>query len=132
MAAASNIVVSDGQSTPVAHTFSPARKDGGLVIYEERTTANTPKGFYTLGLSQTSPKASNSVIRTKLSLEVPIEVLDSTTGLYSYPSSMRFSIDVLMPKTVTADQRNDIAAYLKNICAHATIDAMIADLDAPY
>lgn len=132
MAAASDIVVNDGQSTPVAHTFSPARKDGGLVIYEERTTANSPRGFYTLGVSQTSPKAANAVIRTKLSFEVPIEVHDTNLDVYTYPSSMRFNIDVLMPKDISTDDRADMAAYIKNILTHATIQALIANLDAPY
>jgi hypothetical protein len=132
MAAAANIVVDDGAGTPVAHTFSPARKDGGVVVYEERTTANTPSGFYTFAISQTSAKTSKSVVRSKLTLEVPIEVLDSTTGLYSYPSSMRFIVEVMVPKDATAEQRENVAAYLKNFVAHATIQSCLADLDAPF
>jgi hypothetical protein len=132
MAAATDIVVDDAQSTPVAHTFSPARKDGGLVVYEERTTANSPRGFYTLGISQTSPKAANTVIRTKLTFEVPIEVHDTNLDVYTYPSSMRFNVDVLMPKDISTADRANMAAYVKNVISHATIQALIANLDAPY
>jgi hypothetical protein len=72
------------------------------------------------------------VVRSKLTLEVPIEVLDSTTGLYSYPSSMRFIVEVMVPKDAAAEQRDNIAAYLKNFVAHATIQSCLADLDAPF
>jgi len=132
MAAASNIVINDGQGTPVAHTFTPARKDGFVVEWEERTTSHAASGFYTLSISQTSPKSSSPVIRTKVNLAVPIEVLDSVTGVYSYPNTARLIVEVLEPVGLTAAQRADIYAYTKNLLAHATLQAAIKDLDAPF
>jgi hypothetical protein len=130
MAAATNIVIND--AVPAAHTFVPARKNGQIVEWEERTTSNTSQGFYTLSVSQTDSKTKSPVIRTKVSLAIPTEVLDSATGLYSYPSTARILVDVLLLKEASATLRADIAAYVKNLISHATIQALIADLDAPY
>lgn len=132
MAAAVDLVLNDGQGTPVAHTFSPARKDGVLVEYEERLTAHTPSGFFTIGISQSSLKKNSSVIRMKVSLALPIEVFDTSTSAYSYPNVCRFNIDVLIPTTATSSVRNDVAAYAKNLLAHTVIQNMIKNLDAPF
>jgi hypothetical protein len=132
MAAASSITINDGQTTPVAHTFVPARKNGQVVEYEERVTAANPAGFFTLAISQGDSKSASPVIRTRISVAVPVEVLDSSTGLYSYPYTSRISIDVLLPKNATAAIRADVAAYAKNLLAHATIVSLLKDLDAPY
>jgi hypothetical protein len=132
MAAASSFSVDDGQSTPVSHLFAPARKDGLLVVFEERTTANNPLGFYSFATSQTSPKSSSAVIRTKLTLEVPLSVLDSSTGLYSYPSSNRWVVEGMIAKNATLAQRKDLYAYLKNIVSLTMVKSLFEDLDAIY
>lgn len=132
MAAASNIVINDGQGTPVAHTFVPARKDGSVVEYEERVTPHTASGFYSISISQSSPKSSSPVVRTKVTMAVPIEVFDSDTGVYSYPNTARLICEVLLPVVMTAAQRADLYAYTKNLLAHATLQSCIKDLDAPF
>jgi hypothetical protein len=132
MAAAANIVINDGASTPVAHTFVPARKNGQVVEYEERSTAFNPQGFYTLAISQSDSKGASPVIRTKVTLAVPVQVLDSSTGLYTYPAVSRISLEVLLPKSATSTVRSDISAYLQNLCAHATIVDLVKDLNAPF
>lgn len=131
MAAASNIVINDGQGTPVAHTFVPARKTGTKVDWEERVTPHTASGFYTISTSANAP-SSGQVVRNKITLAVPLEVYDSVTATYTYPLTARASIDVLVPVGATSAQRADIYAYVKNLLAHATIQAMIKDLDVPF
>jgi predicted carbohydrate-binding protein with CBM5 and CBM33 domain len=132
MAAAANIVIEDGQSTPVEHTFVPTRKEGDIVVYQERTTAATAAGFYSLSISQSKVSGNSSVVRQKIKVEVPIEVLDTVTGLYSYPSSYRFDINVILPKDLPVASRENAAAYLKNLAAHSVVTALIENLDAPF
>jgi hypothetical protein len=132
MAAAADLVIYDGQATPVAHTFKPARKTGEVIVWEERTSGNTPAGFFTFALSQNSPKAAKTVIKTKLMLEIPVEVLDSDTSQYSYPTSARFAFTVMVPKDASQSVRDDIAAYAKNFLADAVIQAVLSDMDVPY
>jgi len=132
VAAAANIVINDGQGSPAAHTFVPARKDGMKVDYDERTTPHTPAGFYTIAISSTAPQSKSPVVRCKISLAMPLESYDSVTGLYSYPTTARFNIDVLVPTSATSAQRADVYAYLKNLMAHATVQSLIKDLDAPF
>lgn len=128
MAAASTITINDG--TPTAHNFVPARKSGDKVVWEERTTASTPRGFYTITINQS--KTNGPVIRSKISLAMPVEVQDTDTGLYSYADVCRFNIDVLIPVNSTATVRADTYAYLKNLMADSVIDSLIADIDPPY
>jgi len=132
MAAATDIAVYDGQSTPLLHTFSPARKTGSLVVWEERTTNHLPNGFFAFGVSSTSTKGSSPIIRQKVTLSVPIEKLDSNTGMYSYPAVNRFAFDFMIPKESSQANRSDFAAYVKNFMAHAVIQNMIANLDQPF
>lgn len=130
MAAAANIVIADGSSAN--HTFAPARKTGMLVEYEERTTPHTPDGFYTIGISQTAPNSSSPIIKTRITISLPVEVYDSTTATYSYANTSRVNIDVLMPKTLSSGNRADLYAYAKNLLANAVISGLISSLDAPY
>jgi hypothetical protein len=131
MTAASNIVISDGQSTPVAHTFVPARKAGDVVFWEERVTANTAAGFYTISIGANSP-TSRQVVRAKIALAIPFEVLDSDTGLYSYPSIGRANIDILVPVSATVGERANLYAYIKNLVSNSVIDNLVNDLDTPF
>jgi hypothetical protein len=132
MAAASDIIINDGQSTPVAHTFTPFSKDGSMVVWLERTTAHTSAGFYPLTVSQSSPNGKSPVVRTKITLALPLEAYNSSTGIYSYTDTSRVILDVLMPVSMVAAGRADVYAYLKNLMAHATIEATIKDLSPPY
>jgi hypothetical protein len=132
MAAATDLVINDGQATPVAHTFKPARKTGEVITWEERTTGNTPAGFYTFAFSQNSPKTAKTVIKTKMTLEVPIEVLDADTAQYSYPTSARFTFTIMVPVDASLAVRNDIAAYAKNFLANAVMQTALSTMDVPY
>lgn len=131
MAAATDIVLNDGQSTPAAHTFSPARKSGDRVVWEERSTASTASGFYLL-TTKANPPSSASVIRNKITLAIPLEIYDSVSQTYSYPDIARLSADILIPVNATSADRKNMAAYVKNLFAHATIVSMLEDLDVPY
>jgi len=132
MAAATTITVNDGQGTPAAHSFIPVRKNGSLVEWEERSTPHTPAGYYILGISGGDTRGSSQIIRSKVSLSVPLEVLDTSTSTYLYSNTARFILDILMPKAMTAAQRADLAAYLKNITANAVVTNLVSNLDAPF
>jgi hypothetical protein len=131
MSAATNIVINDGQSTPVSHTFVPARKAGDVVFWEERNTAHTAGGFYSISIGANSP-TSRQVVRAKINLSVPFEVVNVDTGSYSYPSIGRANMDILVPVSATAAERADLYAYLKNLVSHAVIDNLVNDLDTPF
>jgi hypothetical protein len=132
MPAASNIELYDGQTTPVLHTFVPYRKDNGVVWYAERDTANTPLGFYIISLSQTVPKPSSPVIRSKANFVVPREVYDSATGLYSYQNVGRVSIEFTSPTGDTTEQKKDLLAYAKNALALELFTDLVVSNLPPY
>jgi hypothetical protein len=132
MAAASTIVLYDGQATPVAHNFVPARKNGNVVVWEERSTAHTPLGFYSLSMSQSPALSTSPVQRSKSNIVVPLEYLDDTTGRYSYDKVMRANVEVILPTTAVTSERQNLSAYLFNLCAHAVFRAMLEESDPSY
>jgi len=131
MAAAANIVIADGQSTPVNHTFVPSQKEGSTVIYQERSTAHTEAGFYALSVGSTV-SAKSPVRRVKISLSVPLEVLNTVTGGYSYDNTMRANIELLIPTAAIQGNRADLAAYVKNFTALTLFTDIVKSLDFPY
>lgn len=132
MAAASDITIYDGQPTPVLRTFTPARKSGDVVFWEERTTASTPLGFARIGIGQSKAKATSPVIRTKCTLVWPYEVLDSDTGVYSYKDVYGFKGEFIVPVAAVYQQRDDAFSATINLFAHAVLRAAVADVDPPY
>ncbi len=94
MPAIDNVVINDGATTPVSHTFTPLGKDAKGVYWFEQTTpapAN-PLGAKRLGYSQTRVMdQSNSRLtgnsRVVVTLNVPtLEVLgNSSTGITPPP-----------------------------------------------
>jgi hypothetical protein len=132
MAAATTVSINDGQATPVAHSFVPARKNGNIVTWEERTTAHTPLGFFTISMSQSPATASSPVQRSKVQLVVPLESQDADTGIYSYDKVMRANIEVILPTTAVDAERDDMSAYVRNLAAHAVFRSMLEDSDPAY
>jgi len=132
MAAATTITIADGQSTPQDHDFVPARKNGNSVVWEERSTAHTPLGFYTIAMSQGPATSTSPVTRAKVSLVVPLEAQDSVTGIYSYEKVMRANVEVIIPTTAVSLDRDNVSAYLRNLLNDATFRSMVEDNDPPF
>jgi hypothetical protein len=132
MAAATSIALDDGQSTPVSHTFVPARKNGVIVYWEERTTAHTPLGFYIMSMGQGPASSTSPVQRGKFSLLVPIETYDSVTGAYSYEKVMRANVECIIPTTASAADRENLSAFLRNGVAETTFRSMVEGSNPPY
>jgi hypothetical protein len=132
MSAATDIVLYDGLATPTAHTFTPYRKDKGVVFYAERDTAATPLGFFILSISQSVPKTSSPVIRSKINFVLPREVQDSSTGLYSYQNIGRVSIEFTSPTGDTTDHKKDMVAYASNLLAAAVVSDLVVNNLPPY
>jgi len=132
MSAKANIVINDGQATPVAHTFSPRGPvdSNGYHIYEDRV-GGIAIGFPLLMFRVKSPTSgaqvsqSNRVYRVGMSLSVPtMEVTSPQTGTGIQPAPTvsyvhRANVEYLLPERGTLAQRKDLNAYTKNFLANA-------------
>lgn len=118
------IVVNDGESTPVAHTYSPVRirSDNGKAIYENRAET------YALGREslEVGMTASSKVRTTDIVLKVPKVVVETINGV-AVPKVAdygTFKATCIVPLTWDAQDCENLRVLGANILAHATLVAM--------
>lgn len=142
MPQAANIVINDGATTPVAHTFTPLGKDEkGVFWFEQVTPAPTNVlGAKRVGLSISRPTNGNRLsgnARVVLSLWNPVlEVLGtSSNGIVppptlAYRCTDRQTFD--LPERSTKQERKDTRVLMKNLLDNALVVSCIDDLLAVY
>lgn len=146
MAALANIIINDGQATPVAHTFSPSGPDKNGVSYLADRSGGIPLGYPTMSLDLREPlvakpgqaSSSNRIYKVTLGIIVPTleTATGSTSGGYApvpqlaYETAVR--IEFRLPERSALQSRKDILAYAKNLLGHATVVSMVQDLEAVY
>lgn len=140
---ANNIVLADGQTTPVNHTFKPITKDNNGVAWYNDQATGVPIGYPKLSLSlkvppmgaQPGSSAYGQVYRATLKLSIPqLEVTSPATGSGIQPAPTVAYTDIVNIEFVlsargTLQARKDALAYAKSLLAHATVQAMIHDLE---
>lgn len=122
--ALSNIVLGDGQATPVNRTFEVftpqvgrlsailLQKAGGITKLNERMELLQRRA------------GSNAAYRTEALVRIP-RTTDPLTGLVE---TAILDIKVTIPDGFTALQRADIAAYLKNLAGHVTMQDAVRNV----
>lgn len=146
MPAFGNIVLADGQSTPVNHTFIPVVIDAQGVAHYEDTAGGIPIGYPRLSLSLKRPTAStapgsnsrSAVYRARVKIEVPVlEVTSPSTGTGIQPAptiaySSMADMQFLMSARSTEAERKDIVAYAKNALLNAAVVDVLTKLQNIY
>lgn len=136
MPAVADIVLADGATTPVNHTFNPTKKDGNLLTYQDKVIG-VAAGFPTLTLGNRLPTGKNGNYKTSARIRVPVleTAATSSSGFTPGPTvaySLNANVDVVIPERATLQERKDLHAYLKNLCAHAVWGSVVKDFDFPY
>lgn len=119
-----NIVLADGQATPVNRTFevfTPQVASDPALLYQK--AAGVTKLNERMTLLQRRANGSTS-FRTQLSVHMP-RVVDQTAGVVQ---TGHIDISIVLPDGFTAAMRADIAAYLKNLAASAVIQDAIKNV----
>lgn len=142
MAARGNLVLNDGQATPVAHTFNPNSGDGNVpgtsvITYEDRVSG-VNAGFPVIQISTRQPTKQNRNRKVSLWFEVPVleSVTNSTvTGIAPAPQSaykVTCLVSFVLPDRSVAAVRKDLLAYVRNGLANAVVTSAIHDLESPW
>lgn len=129
MPSASNIVLADGQVTPVNHTFEPKRIAADTAVFSDRDAA-TSAGQKQLILGFSATSANRKTDRATMRISMPIEQVVDGVTVVAYTA--RISCDVVIPESMTQAQRDDLAAFFKNAAADAVVQGMITNLDPVY
>lgn len=124
--ALSNITIGDGQSTPVNRTFEVftpqvginsallLQKAGGITKLNERMELSMRRS------------GSGTAYRLDAVVKLP-RVVDSVTQV---SQTAIIECKVIIPDGFTQTQRDDIAAYLKNLMSHATIQSAVKQVNS--
>lgn len=142
MAARANIVINDGLTTPVAHTFNPNSGDGNvpnvsIISYEDRI-AGIQVGFPTLSIATRKPTKTNRNYKVSVKFTVPVlETVSNSTvsGIAPAPTVAYTALCVcefIAPERSSLPVRKDLLAYVRNGLANATITAAVQDLESPW
>lgn len=141
MSAIANIVVNDGQATPVAHTFSPARAVADMALLEDRSSG-IYIGYNKLTFELVRPSGSsdkaNRNLRLKLKIETPkMEVVSNNTvsGIAPAPTVSYRPVAELVctfPERCTLQDRKDLQALMRNVLANSFVTDAFEKYELPY
>jgi len=137
MATVAAIVINDGATTPVAHTFSPSRVAPELVTYQDRL-AGVVAGFNILTIGTRYADKKNNAQKVTVRLALPtlaVTAPTTSTGIQPVPTAAFecfANIEFVLPSASSVQNRKDLLALVKNLVAHAAIDNAVVNLDPPY
>lgn len=137
MSQVSNIVINDGASTPVAHTFAPSRVAVDLVTYQDRS-AGIVAGFNILTIGTRFADKKNGAQKVTVRMALPtlaVTAPTTSTGIQPVPVAAYecfASVEFVLPSASTVQNRKDLLALVKNLLATSVISDSVQDLNPPY
>lgn len=133
MPAMSNIVINDGQATPVAKTFVPLFKDSkGVAWYEDQSGASTI-GFPRIGISLTRPTLAGAGVTStnrvaKVTITIALPTVDAVATLPTVAYVERARIEFDLPERTTLVERRTARTYVSQLAAHAVAISLVDNL----
>lgn len=127
MPAFTAITLNDGQSTPVAHSFTPVSLSNGVAVWNDRAKSVQLEQPY-ITAKTTRGKTQAGLTRQTFTLNVPnYSVLDG-----KLINVCGATIELRLPSTATQAQRDDLAAYVKNFAASPMFAAMAKNVEGVF
>lgn len=141
MAAIANIVINDGQGTPVAHTFAPAKTQADMALLEDRSSG-IYIGYNKLTFALNRPVGASKEATRNLKLSIKIETPkletvsnNSFSGIAPAPTiSYRPVVELMVtfPERCSLQDRKDLQAYVKNAMANSFVTDAFEKYELPY
>lgn len=127
-----SIQLNDGQTTPVAHNFSPASNGAdGVARWQDREHNNgVSLGFSTLTFSVREPVKPGGVTRVKLTVSVP--KLDTSTAVPTLIGTGLATLEFIYPGAYTLQDRKDLRAFMINSGHVTVLGDNIIEMQKPY
>jgi len=143
MGAATNIVINDGATTPVAHTFTPIGKDEKGVLWFEQTTPApiNPLGAKRIGYRQSrvlDPKGQlTGRSKVVLTIYVPtLETLGNNSAGITPPPTVAYveesRHEFTLPERSVKQERKDTRVLAQNLLGNAQVILAIDDFQTIY
>jgi hypothetical protein len=143
MSQAAPIVINDGASTPVAHTFTPLGKDDKGVFYWEQTNPvpgsviAAKKIGYRQVRELNAQKQATGKSKVTITIQLPTaETLANNSAGIVPPPTLAYVEDVrvefTLPERGLKQERKDTRALIMNLLANALFVSAIDDLQPIY
>lgn len=118
MPAIGNVVIADGQATPVNHTFVPITGQSGSDNATWRDQALSSRA-QNLSITGSLRQANGNSKRDKVSINLykPL-VRTDVSGVVSVVETMSVRIEITVPSIATDAERKDLRTLAKNLMAH--------------
>lgn len=129
MAQAANIVINDGQATPVATTFAPVRISPEASLFADRSSG-VSLAFRLLKIGTKLNQNGRANDSALMIFECP--VTSTVNGVTTLVGVNRSRHEFSFIPASTAAMRNDMYAFVKNGLANALIQGALRDLDPLY
>lgn len=128
MPALAPIVINDGATTPVAHTFGPVTSDGQKALLKERI--GVPIAFPGLSTSVRPPVAQGDIYKLTFVLTLPQTVL--VDGVTKVDHTLTAEVNLMMSNRSTEQNRKDLRVMVSNLLLNAATVTMIEKLEPQY
>lgn len=138
MSAQANLVLADGQTTPVNHTFVPkgARTNSGKDVSLWRDQSPGISAGYLSVTEQHSPKNANGMEKFRFVIEIPTLEQAAAGGSFVPPPTRAYAtvgvIEVWMHERASDQELKNIAAYVKNFAANAYFTNAVVNREAAW
>jgi len=134
MANFADLVINDGQATPVAHTFKARNITNGIAKWQD-ISGGIAIGYPLITAAVREPSKETQNYKVSLKVVVPVlETISGTSyaGIVAAPQKAydcTCVMDFILPARSTTAVRKDVLAYVKNLLANAVPAAMVQDMD---
>lgn len=132
-----NIVINDGATTPVAHTFAPVGINGAVASFADRS-GGFSVGYPTITASIANPSKTSRLYKARFKVVLPVmETISNSTmsGIAPAPTKaydLTADVTFLMPERSSLQNRKDILALARNLLANAVATALIENNESIY
>lgn len=121
--------INNGAATPVAKSFAPQRVAPDLSIFEERS-ATMSAGYLKLAVGYSPASSKRATNRIDVSFDLP--VVEAVNGVSQVTRKGLFRGYFVIPDTMTAGERADLAAFVANALDNTIVRGVVKDLDPMY
>lgn len=130
MAQAANLVIADGQATPVNTTFSVESVTPQLSQFVDRTTGVAAK-YRRISVSYTPANSQQKGTKAGMNVSIPVWGI-LTSGAEGVVRTLRAKVIFDEPDGCTDAERKDLYAFTYNGLSHALIKGALRDNDPLY
>lgn len=129
MPAIAALTINDGQTTPVARTFSPVSTNGAKGEFADRS-ASIPAGFATISHEVRRPANASSAQRIVIGMNVPkVETVNGVATVTRFSSA---KVELNLSNLSTEQERKDLLAFVRNYLAQASVATSVTNIEPFY